>query len=71
MEKIPQFQFFKHEEMSKDLNKDVFCARCRWLGLTAYGDSQDEANSKLVRMFNSQMLVNFKYKDEQINCKGI
>jgi len=64
-----QFEFFEHPTMTKLNGLDhTFVARCRPLGLTAYGDTQAQANDKLARMFVSLVAVNFKYKDEVKNA---
>jgi hypothetical protein len=72
------FEFYEHNlkdsvlspEVEKDykagkLKDKYFVARCIPLGLTAYGDTQAEANDKLVRMFGSYMSAFYKYKDEK------
>ena len=62
---VKHFEFFEHLEMAKANNTEhCFVSRCRPLGLTAYGDTQQESLDKLVRMFGSLVAVNFKYKKE-------
>jgi hypothetical protein len=40
-----------------------FAARCLPLGLTAYGQTEEEAWEKLIRMFDSMIKITVKYKD--------
>jgi hypothetical protein len=46
----------------KQPNEIKFAARCLPLGLTAYGDTENEAWEKLEIMFHSYLLVHRKYK---------
>ncbi|MFA5299857.1 MAG: hypothetical protein WC389_16860 [Lutibacter sp.] len=66
-----RFEFFEHPEMA-EANKvpHIFVARCRPLGLTAYGDTPEEANTKLMLMFGSLTATEYKYKDEVNKNEG-
>jgi hypothetical protein len=40
-----------------------FAARCLPLGLTGYGETEEEAWEKLIRMFDSMIKIAVKYKE--------
>jgi hypothetical protein len=50
---IAKFEFCKHEELTVANGHDTFVARCRPLGLTAYGKTEQEADEHLVHMFRN------------------
>lgn len=59
---MAKFEFGQHEEMSESLSKPVFIAKSRVpsFTLTAYGNTQEEANEHLMQMFGK--LVEAEYK---------